>query len=522
MDTVFKPLINNTELADVKFYVGGNRIEIFAHRLILSLSSSIWSEMFYPEEKEKEKEKEKENEKEKEKENEKENESQIHLDNSQKMIEIDLPMFQPEIFLKVIHFVYTHDLGFEDDEDEVFQVLEIANQLKIESLLNFCLFYLSENLNLTNWMKCYELAKLYNSSILLDKTFSFLEINSIKLFQPPHGLIQYSSDFLKDLLSLENISSKEFDLLLQVVEWGRTQSLKDGNDLINHIKDFLGMIRIEIMTKSELEDVLKMNLFDSSKILSLIEEKKDQKTNYLMGRRGAISKIVQDIKVVVLCSDDRSDYVNDAIQSIQQNGIAHVDHINGRIITPSLKDLMKYDVLFIYSDYNWSENQQTSDVVKEYVESGGGIVICGAFALSNEHPQKDFLGDIVNGFIPLSKGKVVRNHVNHLGKFDKKHPIMNEIKTFHGGNASFYVDTEEIYGGEVIARWDNGKPLVIEKKPSVESGLIIVLNIFPISSHPFSNGWNHSTDGGKLISNAVQYCSEKSPHTIQNIELSEN
>ncbi|KAJ5074603.1 hypothetical protein M0811_01234 [Anaeramoeba ignava] len=196
-------------------------------------------------------------------------------------------------------------------------------------------------------------------------------------------------------------------------------------------------------------------------------------------------------------------------------GINKIETYNGRISTPNLSKLLDYDVLFLYSDYNWKDNQAISQVTQKFVEHGGALVFAGAFALSIEHPLKDLVGNIINGFLPLAKERVIRHHNSSLGEFELNHPLMKQIKVFDGGRASFYVDTEEVFGGKVIARWKNGRPLVIEKKISPEFGQIVALNIFPISESAFGNGWIPDTDGDKLISNSVIYAANHSPHTFR-------
>ncbi|KAJ5067652.1 calcium binding protein [Anaeramoeba ignava] len=210
--------------------------------------------------------------------------------------------------------------------------------------------------------------------------------------------------------------------------------------------------------------------------------------------------------VLVVASDDRDSYLNDVKSSIQTNGDCNITTFNGKSSTPTIQDLMGYDVVFLYSDFNWADNTTLSNNLKTFVQSGGKLVMSSAFNLSSQHPKKDLVGDFVS-LVPLSKGVVSRDGPVYLDKRNS-HEILEGINSFDGGKASFRIKTNEVNGGEILAKWTDGYPLITKKvikSYQGKNGLIVLLNMFPISSNAISTGWNIQTDGGRLISNIIKY-----------------
>ncbi|KAJ5067654.1 t9ss type a sorting domain-containing protein [Anaeramoeba ignava] len=231
------------------------------------------------------------------------------------------------------------------------------------------------------------------------------------------------------------------------------------------------------------------------------------KTDYILPQPRKIPN------VLVVASDDREMFLSDIKSSIQTNGTCNITIFNGVTSTPSIQELNKYDVVFLYSDYDWADHRILSNNLKAFVEGGGKIVMCSAFTLSSEHPNKDLVGNFIS-LVPFSKGPISLDGPAYLDK-TYKHKILEGVKYFDGGRASFRIKNHEINGGEIIARWNDGYPLIVQKQiPGYQDkdGLIMVLNMFPCSTDALEIGWNSESDGGALIANSIEYAFEYQPH----------
>ncbi|KAJ5068597.1 btb (poz) domain-containing 2a-related [Anaeramoeba ignava] len=480
-------MLEEHQYADVKFVVGEAKTEIFAHRLILSVSSEFWMKMFFGLE---------------------------WKEVTQKRVaEVVVPDFEPATFQQVLRFVYTREVVL--DETNVLDIYRAADKYLITDLLDYCTRFVMHNISYDNCLQIFHFCQYFTKGDLYNQVCEFIEKRSNDLFRESDSLVNLEQDSIREILELKNLRIKEIDLFDKVVNWGKAKAQKEGGNPKDFLDELIPLIHLEVMTKDDLILLLGNEFIEQSQLTVLIKEKVYETVNFSSGRRGLCAKPPQELKTIIVASDDRDPYVSDLVESMKTNGIVVVDRFNGRSATPSLEKLLEYDVVVVYADYDWSSPTDVSNVLKQYVESGGGLLLFGAFALATNHPGKDLLGDITTGFIPLGKGEVRRDSNHTLGEFDHLHEIMKDVTSFDGGKSSFFVDTSEVNQGEVIARWENGIPLVTTKQPTATSGQIVVLNFFPMSTIGFSTGWLPSTHGRKLIANACDFVAQNSPNSMK-------
>ena len=76
-------------------------------------------------------------------------------------------------------------------------------------------------------------------------------------------------------------------------------------------------------------------------------------------------------------------------------------------------------------------------------------------------------------------------------------PLLAGVSSFDGGSSSFRNPTGLAAGATQVAHWSDGTPLVAFK------GRVVGLNFFPPSSDVRSDFWKSSTDGVRLMTNAL-------------------
>lgn len=177
-----------------------------------------------------------------------------------------------------------------------------------------------------------------------------------------------------------------------------------------------------------------------------------------------------------------------------------VDAINVSIVTPTLAELKTYGAVLVYSDGGFADADTFGDNLAAYVDGGGGVVVA-VF----ENVFESGLGGnwSSGGYNPMISDEFGGNN-NVLGTvLVPSSPIMAGVTTFNGGLESYQGINGLTINTTVIAEWDNGKPLVVEKTGF--NGKIVLLNFYPPSSDARPDLWVASTDGALLMANALKY-----------------
>ncbi len=170
---------------------------------------------------------------------------------------------------------------------------------------------------------------------------------------------------------------------------------------------------------------------------------------------------------------------------------------------PSVSQLLAYDAVFVYSLNGFQNSAALGDNLATYADRGGGVVVApltsstsgsiritGRFASSAYSP---FNGGATKQFITRKLGTI----------YDTQHPLMADVASFHCGSASLHNQVTLTTNAVRIADYDNGVPLVGYKQVGVNS--VVGLNFFPPSNAVDSGFWLPTTDGGKLMANALKF-----------------
>ena len=75
------------------------------------------------------------------------------------------------------------------------------------------------------------------------------------------------------------------------------------------------------------------------------------------------------------------------------------------------------------------------------------------------------------------------------------------MTSFNGGSSSYHDSVSTTTGATLVAHWTDGLPLVATKQ--LTAGRAAALNFYPPSSNARSDFWEASTDGGRLMANAL-------------------
>ncbi|KAJ6247130.1 btb/poz domain-containing protein [Anaeramoeba flamelloides] len=231
------------------------------------------------------------------------------------------------------------------------------------------------------------------------------------------------------------------------------------------------------------------------------------------------------IKILLMTTDSSLIYRSDVIQSLKTSGIKNLEILNVRRQNPKLSLLRKYDAIFLFSSVEpFLDSRGVGDTLSQYVEDGGGVIICSYRALIKnawKYKNAELKGKIVtNSFLPLTKGELIKKKRAKLGDIQNpSHPLVKNVRRYNGGSLSYRIKTKlNPTEGNVdttclcVAEYDDGIPFIALKKKHELYGPVIVLNFWPVSGGIGEKKsryayWLSVTDGRTIIGNAIKYAS---------------
>ena len=217
-------------------------------------------------------------------------------------------------------------------------------------------------------------------------------------------------------------------------------------------------------------------------------------------------------KVAILASD-LPDWTADVSSKLTASGdfdsVTTLPESATHGATPTLADLQKYDVVFVWTDDNFTDPDAVGDVLADYVDGGGRVVIAAFSTLSNNNLGGRFdSGD----YLPTGLGEEPVASVQTLQADLPDDPLLAGVTSFESGSSSYHAyDVSVKDGSTLVAHWSDGSPLVVTR------GNVVELNFWPVSSDAVSASWNSATDGTQLMVNALT--SGFQPKTIQTISF---
>lgn len=191
---------------------------------------------------------------------------------------------------------------------------------------------------------------------------------------------------------------------------------------------------------------------------------------------------------------------------LMANNPIHVDALNPNTDPFSFSLCSKYDAALVFSSSAFSESNEIGDILADYIEMGGGVVIAAIAGDSDSHGiggryERD-------EYHALKRGERSHDSRHILGKrIIPDHPILSQVKSFDGGPQSWRVKTSLSPGARLIAEWEDGVPLLAERFIKGRSASVS-LNIWPPCRNISKDGWESFTDGDKLLINALMYVAQ--------------
>lgn len=179
----------------------------------------------------------------------------------------------------------------------------------------------------------------------------------------------------------------------------------------------------------------------------------------------------------------------------------------------TLADLTPYDAVLTWSDQSHEDSFALGDLLAEYVDQGGGVVVA-VFNNTSAHIDRYLEGRWQNGgpgggyiAVPQNGGFVQGTWAGIGTRYQPSHPIFEGVEEFWTGIGAgpppfggFRPSQTGLTPGSVrLADWTDGKTLVaLAPNPRV-----VELGFQPVSNAVSPGYWDQTTDGARLIANAL-------------------
>jgi len=217
------------------------------------------------------------------------------------------------------------------------------------------------------------------------------------------------------------------------------------------------------------------------------------------------------LDVAVLGAEHNATRSNDVVSKIQASGqFESVTFINVANRTPTLAELQAYQAVLVFSYNSFANAIALGNVLADYVDWGGGVVVMHFALQSGDDLHGRFQ---TSGYMAIDTANSISQYVyayNYLTlgyEQTPDHPVLLGVDSFDAGYYGYHSSAALTPGAIVLAEYSNGQPLVVEKTIQTTSWQVrrIDLNFFPVSSDAYGSYWISSTNGARLMANALTY-----------------
>ncbi|MBD3169366.1 MAG: S8 family serine peptidase [candidate division Zixibacteria bacterium] len=200
-------------------------------------------------------------------------------------------------------------------------------------------------------------------------------------------------------------------------------------------------------------------------------------------------------EVCILCADYTDNWHGARDLLLDNPNVLSVDFIDVQNSTPSLNDLLAYNVVLVWSNYQFADATALGNVLADFVEVGGGVVTCefahyGGWALG---------GRYMTDYSPMGAGNTGYGDANIVID-DPNHPIMIGVNS----GSEYYNFNVPLAGNnpQLLCHYDNGYNGTIVNGDVVRC---VALNNYFGDQHASWTG-----DIGAMMVNAVVYSAANS------------
>ena len=214
------------------------------------------------------------------------------------------------------------------------------------------------------------------------------------------------------------------------------------------------------------------------------------------------------VNIALLSALGSNSLDNDVIAKIQANApFLNISVIKVDLTTPSVATLEGYQTVLLVNNNPFADGVALGNNLAQYISDGHGLVVAGnsnTYSACTPGSYYQLCGNFqTSDYWAIEPGSATSGGPLTLGTiYVPGSPLLTGVATFNGGSISSRVNGTVNASATRVADWSNGTPLVASR--TFASGATeVALNFYLPSSDAWSGLWLSSTDGSKLMTNAV-------------------
>lgn len=173
---------------------------------------------------------------------------------------------------------------------------------------------------------------------------------------------------------------------------------------------------------------------------------------------------------------------------------------------PTLEEMLQYDAILIFSDARFHDPEVLGNRLADYVDHGKGVVFATFANCANNLQLRGRF--VYESFKYLSLSIEAQKNLgadkSHLiKKVLPTHAILRDVERFDAGIYRSKCSPLIRDGIHVIAEWEDGVPCIAESS----NVPVVTLNFFPVNSLYLEDCWKVTTDGDRVLFNALMHVS---------------
>lgn len=177
--------------------------------------------------------------------------------------------------------------------------------------------------------------------------------------------------------------------------------------------------------------------------------------------------------------------------------------VNGSLASPTRAQLAMTASVFVWTWSDFHDHDAIGNLLADFVNDGGHVVLAIHAQITPASVQGQFNAVGMHP-TPLSDVKYSDGR-RTLVKLIQDHPLLLGVTSFDGGTVSARPGTKVVASGAVrVADWSSGEPL-ISLFDDKYNGSVVSLGFYPVSSSALVNFWLNTTDGARMMVNAINY-----------------
>ena len=180
-------------------------------------------------------------------------------------------------------------------------------------------------------------------------------------------------------------------------------------------------------------------------------------------------------------------------------------------VAPALSTLMQYDAVLTWSSSNYGDPVGLGNVLADYVDQNRGVVqsVFSYDPSAGVHLEGRWATE---GYRPLTEGLPAPPPSAPLTLMPvlPLHAMLSGVASFNGGVSSYHSVAGLDAATTLVANWSDGLPLAaFGTRPT--GGRVVGLNMYPPSSDARADLWDRTTDGARLMANALMLAANHFP-----------